>query len=1413
MYRAFTLFLIRNSTAILVLAGVWAIVGLWVVFRTPIDAVPDLSENQILIHTEWPGKSPPEIERRITRPLALAFQGLPGIRTVRGSSDVGYSLLHLIFDDSISFDEARRRANGRLTEVHLDLPVTPRLAADGIPTGQIFWYTVEGSQSNLAELRHLQETIVAPQLRSVPGVAEVATVGGFVAEIHVEADAEQLSLAGLTLAELETALVSITRTTGGNVVNTANSEFLVRSLSSVGDNSDESRSDMLNRIDLLEEALLPLPGGRTIPLSKLARVRMGAAPRRGGFEKDGNEAIAGIVHLRFGHNPLDVTRAVQSRLIQIGDGLPNGIRLVPCYDRSPLILNAVDTVTKTLFESLLVTSICIILVMRHWRTSLIIVGTLPLVVLGAFLGMQFLRVAGITDIQTNIMSLAGIVVSIGVLVDSSIVVAENVTHRLRRRFGDSPVTGDISETVADACTIVGRPAFLAILLMIISFLPVFALGGIDGKMYRPLAWTKTLALLSAALLTVTLVPVLCARLISGRIRDESESAIVRSVSSVYRPVLTWLMLHPLPLVLLLCLTMIAGAAATGLDLLVRFAVVVSVGVSWLVLKAPSNASTRTSLARKCLLAVSIVVAGLFLQSTMRPIGLALRLPLDEGMVMDMPITVPRVSLSQSLDDLKARNMVLCRFPEVRMVTGKAGRAETPFDPAPVDMIETMVEFFPRKFWPSRRILKRDCDRTARSAVEELVKSGLIEAPSDVTGLVSEIVDTGSPRFDAIQREVCWQRLQLFQAELSRDLAVQIVSNFAQRLSRVRALKAPLSTAEIQGIVARLPAGDIKRLGQHPNVGGVHILIGEVRKQLYEQGYFGVEAIDEIGLQSLTTRSANLFRQTFGLTPVSLDEELLTGLQVEFDRQFSRYLVRLNAELRQRSAATWVQVVCAEILARQPIIDDAFVAVWKQVLEARYNTKVRQHHAGTHRGIPSHSVLPAIDPYPAYDAIVRRLTEQWTSQLWLWPHDSDSINQAGGELDLSVQMPGWANVWTKPIQNRVDMLATGVNSEVGIRVLGQNLDDVVRASDEIAEMLRQVPGAADVLADPIRGKGYITVVPDHYRTIENSIVDADIDAVVAAATGGSVVTMMESGESMLPLRLRLHARGLEPVEMLRQLPIPKRHQIGAGPSTVLETVSLESVADVSTIDGPATIKSENGWLRNYVRLNVRGRDPAEFVVAAQEQIRQRIKLPEGVFVEWTGQYEHAAKTRRAIFWMVPFTVLLIMLILYVAFRDVVDAGLMLLSVPGALAGGILCQWMLDFPFSVAVGIGYIACFGMAAATSMVMLVYLREAVDNAGGLQNMTLGDLESAVLTGAVHRLRPKLLTEATTILSLAPMLWSTGMGADVIRPMAAPVLGGILIADEVVDLLLPIAFYAIRRRRWQRIADETAETLEKPTC
>ncbi|MDZ4688658.1 MAG: efflux RND transporter permease subunit, partial [Planctomycetaceae bacterium] len=659
--------------AVVVAAVAWAVVGAWVALHTPMDAVPDLSENQVLVSADWPGQNPPDIERRITRPLSLALQSLPGVRAVRGSSDVGYALLHVIFDDAVSFAEARERVGAQLAGLTVELPpgVTARLAADGIPTGQIFWYTVEGTGTDLVELRTLQDTVIAPQLRSVPGVAEIASVGGFVPEYHVAVDLGRLAEAQVALADFATALRTCVEPATGHVLHSANTEFLVRMMPDAS--GPAQRTDWRHR---LEAAVLPLPDGRRLPLAQFGRVALGTAPRRGVFEKDGSEAVAGIVHLRYGHNPLEVTRSVRQRLRQIADGLPATVRVLPCYDRTPLIEGAVGTVTRTLIESLLVTSLCVLVVLRHWRTSLVITLTLPLAVLGAFLGMWALRSAGLADVQTNIMSLAGIVVSIGVLVDSSIVVAENVTHQLRRRFGDQPVTGDVSDLVADACATVAVPAFFAVLIMVVSFLPVFALQGIDGRMYRPLAWTKTLALLSVAVLTVTLVPVLCSLLIRGRVRDESESAIVRSVVGVYRPVLTYLLRQPLPLAVLLGVTLIAAAAATGVDLLVRLTAVASIGVMWWL---------AARLGTKLALTALMVVVALTAQTSIRPIGLALRLPLDEGMIMDMPITVPRVSVTQALDDLKARNMVLCRFPEVQMVTGKAGRAETPFDPAPLDM--------------------------------------------------------------------------------------------------------------------------------------------------------------------------------------------------------------------------------------------------------------------------------------------------------------------------------------------------------------------------------------------------------------------------------------------------------------------------------------------------------------------------------------------------------------------------------------------------------------------------------------------------------------------------------------------------------------------------------------------------------
>lgn len=614
---------------------------------------------------------------------------------------------------------------------------------------------------------------------------------------------------------------------------------------------------------------LLLPAGRTQPLTSVAEVQSATAQPRGAFEKDGNETVAGIVHLRYGHNPLAVTRAVRQRLQDIAAGLPNSVRLIPCYDRTPLIAGAVSTVTRTLLESILVTSLCIVVVLRHWRTSLVIVLTLPLAVLGAFIGMETLRQLQVADVQTNIMSLAGIVVSIGVLVDSSIVVAENITHQLGKRFGHEPVTGDVTELIVEACATVARPAFFAVLMMIVSFLPVFAIKGIDGRMYRPLAWTKTWALFSVAVLTMTLVPVLCSILIRGRVHDESESPVVRSVVRVYRPILQSLLDQPWPLAGLLCLTFILASAAIGVDRLVSITTVGSIGVMWWVMPSRTLRTIGTLL---------LLITALTAQSVMRPIGLALRFPLDEGMVMDMPITIPRVPIAQAVDDLKARNMILCRFPEVHMVTGKVGRAETPFDPAPLDMIETMVEFRPQTWWPSRRLLPDAATQQATDVVKALIDAELVEAPSDLPALIHEIVDSGFLRFDAIQREVTWQHFVTLREELSRELSVQLVAELCRRWAKAGVLSRPIDAIEIAAIADQLPLSDRQRLAQLPDTDTIHILVGEITRRLAEQNCFTADHVIERDVRSGSTRWANSARQLLGFDPATLSEDLLPGLR-------------------------------------------------------------------------------------------------------------------------------------------------------------------------------------------------------------------------------------------------------------------------------------------------------------------------------------------------------------------------------------------------------------------------------------------------------------------------------------------------------------------------------------------------------
>jgi Cu(I)/Ag(I) efflux system membrane protein CusA/SilA len=1379
MINAIIHFSVRRRGWILLAAAIWTLAGLVSMMQTPIDAVPDLSENQVIVFAEWSGHGPAEIEEQVTYPLSLLFQGLEGARVIRASSDVGSSTLYLIFDDNVSFRTARERTAERLAASSYELPpgVIPRLGAEGIPTGQIFWYTVEGKGYDLGELRALQQWTVAPQLSAVPGVAEVASVGGFEREIHVLVDEPALLASGLSLDDVSREIEGAQAAVGGHIVTKGNAEFVVE----VAPSEAQTLSDPFE-LTRLEQLRIP-SGKGSVLLRDIAEVRLGTAPRRGMLEKDGNEVVGGVVHLRYGHNPLEVTRAVREKLTNIAAGLPSGVRLFPCYDRTPLITGAIGTVTRTLLEAMLVACFCVVFILRHARTSLVIAVALPLSVLGAFLGMRVLHLTGLADVQTNIMSIAGIVISIGVLVDSSIVLCENVMHDLRLRYGDRPVTGNVDDLVIRSCQSVGRPVFYATLIMLVSFLPVFALGGIDGRMYSPLAWTKSLSLLSAAILAITLVPALAAILIRGKIRDESESSIVRGLVQVYRPVLSFLMEHPSPLLWVLTATMLLAAAALGQRWLLLTLLAPGAVVTALVLR-----TTRS----RVFGATSLILLALTAESSMTPLRTELRMPLNEGMVMDMPITVPRASIAQSADDVKARDMVLCRFPEVRMVVGKAGRADTPFDPAPLDMIETMIEFRPRDFWPRRRLLRDDALQHARRVLESLAEQSLIRPPSeDEAGresLLAEAVDDGLLRFDAVMREVAHLKIQSFLRSLGPVLAQHLVRRVAADHSSLA-----LSESEVAAVQQGIPLDRVRELAVEPSEELVADLAAQVRRLL--------STISE----STTSTAAEANRSDAA--------ELTPGILAVIASRWNRFLPELNADLQRRAPIAWTRIASEELILRSEVLDHDLARVLRQVMDARYAPPKPHHTAGEAQapgeehamGLPSQ--LPLIDPHPAFDRIQKDQSQTLAGSLRLFSHDPDSLAGFGGEMDKALQMPGWTNVWTKPIQNRVDMLATGVNAEVGVRVMGRNLDDVIEASETIAAALRELPGAADVVADPIRGKGRIQVIPDATRAAALGVSLAEMNDVIETALSGRTVTHVSHGREQTPVRLKLGGDASDDELSLKRLLVPARP-----PGEEPHAVSLDTIAEIRVTEGPATIKSENGWLRNYVRLNVTGRDVLEFVDDARRVVAARVDLPDNVFVEWTGQYVHSVESRRRLMILMPIVLASIVLILFVTYRDWADAALMSLAVPGALAGGVICQWTLGEPLSIAVGMGYIACFGMAAATGIVMLVYLRDAVAKRGGLETITLDQLREAVLDGAVHRLRPKLLTEATTILGLAPILWSTGVGAEVIRPMAAPVLGGLLVADEVIDLLLPILFYHVRRRRWIRLHSvPSAANLDEP--
>jgi Cu(I)/Ag(I) efflux system membrane protein CusA/SilA len=1037
---------LRNRVLVIaafLLLGGW---GYWALLTTPIDAIPDLSDNQVIVFTDWTGRSPQEVEDQVTYPLTVSLQGLPGVRVVRSSSAFGFSMINVIFEDWVDLYFARSRVLERLNLLTKSLPsgVVPTLGPDATGVGHVLWYTVEGTGQSLQELRTLQDWFIRYQLNSVPGVAEVATVGGVVRQYQVDVDPNRLRGFSIPFSVVADAVMRSNRNVGGNVLEAGGAWSVIRGLGLI-----ESPRD-------LENTVIGAENGVPIYLRQVATVRVGDAFRVAALVKGGEEAVGGVVVARYGVSTTDVINRVKEKITALQSGLPPGVRIVPFYDRSALIHRAAATLKRALLEEAAVVTLVNILFLLHVRSILIVTIPIPLAVLTAFLFMRYL---GITS---NIMSLAGIAIAIGVLVDAAIVVTENAFRFIEKRGIDTRDRRAVVATVLESTALVGRPIFFSMAIIILAFVPVFALTGQEGKLFHPLAFTKTFAMAGATILSVTLVPVLCTLLIGGRVRTEEANPVMRPLIWLYRPVLSWALGHRL----------------------------ITLGVATLVLTG----------------ALALVPR----------LGKEFMPPLNEGDLMFMPITDPAISLPQAIDITKKQNAAILAVPEVAGVVAKISRAETSTDPAPVNMTETIVSLKPDAQW---------------------------------------------------------------------------------------------------------------RLG----------------------------------------------------------------------------------------------------MTRERLI---------------------------------------------------------------------------GELDAATTLPGVSNIWTQPIINRINMLTTGIRSEVGVKIFGDDLRVLEERARAVAAALRQIRGAADVYPEQVTGAPYIDIRVNREAAARYGITVGAIQDVIETAVGETNLSLTIEGRQRFPVRVRYAPQFRSTPEALAGLPV-------AGPTGI--QVPLGQLAQIHHVTGPSMISSENGLLVVTVLLNVRGRDVGSFVEEARPVIAQSVPLPKGSYIEWSGQYENEARARQRLQLVVPAVLLVIYLLLYLTYRSFSEAAHVLLAVPFSLVGGIYLIYALGYNVSVAVWVGFIALFGTAVQTAVVMVIYLEEAVvqkrEAMGG--RLTRGALREAVLEGALLRLRPKVMTVTTVVVSLLPIMWSHSTGAEVMKPLAAPVLGGMLSSLAHVLIVTPVIFYWLRERQLSR--EEGRVAIEAP--
>lgn len=1058
----------------LVLCGAFLVAawGLRALRNTPVDAIPDLSENQVLVYADWMGRSPREVEDQVTYPLSVNLQGLRGVRAVRATSMFGFSLVTVVFADAVPSLEARQRVTERFGLLAAQLPagVTPLLGPDATGLGWVYQYYLHvdtntpSAMTDLGRLRALQDYFLRYQLQSVPGVAEVASVGGFVKQYSVEVDPLKLRSTGLPLSRVVAAVSENHLNVGGKAIEENGMEFVIRGVGLVRGAAD------------LEEIVLMETNGVPVRIKDVAAVEITGDFRRGALDVDGHEVVGGVVVMRTGENAMAVIESVKERLESIRGSLPPGVSVRPFYDRSDLISRTVATLRDALIEEVLLVTLAHVIFLFHFRSILIVTLPLPASILIAFLMMQGF---GITS---NVMSLSGIAIAIGVLVDAGIVMTENVIRHCEeaeRLAGRRLTAAETMHCTREAAFQVGRPIFFAMAIIVLAFLPVFALAGREGKLFHPLAYTKTFACVAATLLAVTLVPVLCSMLVRGPFHREEDNRVMRWLLRGYDPLLRWALAN-------------RGAVLCLAGLILGSAVTVAFGLPQPLVKRLHDAGWHGT---------AKVLAGF---------GREFMPPLDEGALLFMPVLVPSTSLNEIQRIMSWQDRVIRSVPEVVSAAGKLGRAETPTDPAPIEMIETTIQLKPRSEW---------------------------------------------------------------------------------------------------------------------------------RKGMTQEG--------------------------------------------------------LIAELQER---------------------------------------------------------------------------------------------------LSV-VPGYAPGFLQPIENRVLMISTGIRAQLGVKLLGDDLDVLQKWAYEAERILRDVPGASGVAPSRLQGKPYLEVEVDRVAAGRYGVNVRDVMEVVETGIGGLNVGTVIEGRERFPIQVRLHRDARSDLERFAELPV-------TGMSG--RTVPLGQVATIRRVLGPSEIASENGRLRMFVQANVQGRDLGGFV----EEVRRRMdrdlkpRLPTGVVLEYSGEFEDLLRAGKTLMMVVPVSLLVIFLLLYLAYRDAVEAAHVILAVPFALSGSVFLQAWYGYPFSVAVWIGYIALFGIAIQTGVVMVVYLEEAVEKKRAElgRALTSAELVEAVMMGARLRLRPKVMTVATTVASLLPILWSTRPGAEVMRPLAVPVIGGSISSLLHILIVTPVLFALIRERRNARV-------------